>query len=134
MPDSTNKTVTVPSSSNKFSSGAKTTGAKRTENIKQQFDNVHLKIERLEERAEAVLNNIERNTNIILYVFVALGVTFVVAITGIWLDYSHNLDQQRNNFSNILEDYEKKSESKERENLLKDCINTYGLKFCVSRK
>ncbi len=92
------------------------------------------RLTKLEEEAREVISKAEKiNTNTVNILVAIIGL-FAVALCGIALDYFHNNYEKQKYFSSILEKYQTKEESKEIQQLFKDCINTYGLKFCISKK
>lgn len=96
-------------------------------------------LEKLEKKASSILQeaknalNVSEKINMITAtVLVVAVIAFVIAIYGIWLDYSHNLYDERKYFLEFLKDYQTKDNAREDINMFKACIRNYGLKSCLN--
>jgi Zn-dependent M32 family carboxypeptidase len=109
---------------------------KTSEIVKEQgtrLEKLEIEASELINKANRLIKKAENINTATIGILFAIIVVFLVSFLGVASDYMQNNDENRKYFSSLLEKYQTKENSKEVQEIFKDCINTYGLKFCVSR-
>jgi ribosomal protein L6P/L9E len=120
--------------SNAFASPNPSNDTSSTSSLHLRIDDQDKKIKdviSVTDEARKATQEVRSALTVINNIVIGVLVVFVVTLVMLWADYSHNLDEERRYFNEILRGYQTKQDFDEEIKKFKRCVYSYGFNVCT---